>query len=332
MRERRNLWATPPGGIDPRLRRAARARLRIGVATVLASLLAVGGAGIYATMKASTPAAVEDALAEFRADRSIGAVDRDNERRRERLDSQRRRDKKSRPRDQRTAAATSDEEPSVRLRQRDRSPTTSAPARGPTPALPVGRPREGVYSWAVEGYEQVPGVRRDLPERSHRVVTHQGRSEWTEHHIFSEQREQWFKLVVSREGVATTAVRNRVEMGPVEVDRTVVFNLPAFVARFPFELGATWEGSWSGKTSGEYTGRTFEHRTLTIGGERVEVWATEVVMDMTGEVEGRVITRSWVAPKHRLVVKQYQWTEVESGPGEYRSEWTGKLLSLHPRT
>ncbi|MGH2695160.1 MAG: hypothetical protein ACRDJJ_10160 [Actinomycetota bacterium] len=247
MRGGRNLWATPPGGIDLKSRRAARARLRIGVASLLTSLLAVGGAGIYATMKASTPAAIEDALAEFRADRSTKAVDQGNDRKRDGRDSRQRRDEKARPRDQQTAVATSDDEPSVRVRQAGRSSTATERAQRSTPALPVGRPREGVYSWAVEGYEQVPGVRRDLPERSHRVVTHRGRSDWTEHHIFSEQREQWFKLVVSREGVATTAVRNKVEMGPVEVDRTVVFNPPAFVARFPFELGATWEGSWSGK-------------------------------------------------------------------------------------
>jgi hypothetical protein len=332
VRERRNLWATPPGGIDPQTRKAARARLRIGVVSALSSLLAVGGAGVYATMKASTPAAVEDALAEFRAERSTRTGDGKRERSRQPRESRRPPSKKERSPDRRATVAASGDESFVRVQRSNRSSAKPKRARTSAPALPVGRPREGVYSWEIEGYEQVPGVKRDLPKRSHRVITHQGRSDWTEHHIFSEQREQWLKLEVSREGVATTSARNRVEMGPVEVDRTVIFNPPVFVARFPFDLGAVWKGSWSGKTRGKYTARTFDHSTLTIGGERVEVWATEVVMDMTGEVEGRVITRSWVAPKYRLVVKQYQWTQVESGPGEYRSEWTGKLRSLHPHT
>ncbi|MDQ3940168.1 MAG: hypothetical protein M3238_02330, partial [Actinomycetota bacterium] len=175
------------------------------------------------------------------------------------------------------------------------------------------------------------GVRRDLPERSHRVITHEGENAWLEHHIYSEQKEQWFHLGISKDGVATSKVRNRVEMGPVEVDRTVVFNPPAFVSVFPWKLGQSWKGSWSGKTSGDYTGQTIDHGTLTIDGEKVEVWVTHVVMQMRGEVEGEVITRSWVAPELRLVVKQYQRTDVVSGPGEYRSEWTGQVESIHPR-
>jgi hypothetical protein len=126
-------------------------------------------------------------------------------------------------------------------------------------------------------------------------------------------------------------VRNRVVFGPVTNDKTVVFDPMMYVSQFPFELGQRWEGEWSGKTSGEYTGRTFEHTTMTIGGEEVEVWATEVRMTMRGEIEGTNITRSWVAPEYRLVVKQYQEIEVTSGPADYYCEWTGQLVSLDPQ-
>ncbi len=201
------------------------------------------------------------------------------------------------------------------------------------PAQPTSRAhKSGVYSWEVEGYEQAPGVRRDLPSRSHRVITHQGASAWTEHHIFSEEREQWMNLNVAPEGVTVTSVRNRVVMGPVTVDKTVTYNPAVFVARFPPKVGRTWEGSWSGRTSGEYTARTFDHTTLVIAGEEVEVWASEVIMYMRGEVEGRVITRSWYSPKYRLLVKQYQNMDAKTGPGEYRSEWTGQVVSLQPQT
>ena len=140
----------------------------------------------------------------------------------------------------------------------------------------------------------------------------------------------WFDLSASEEGVSSHSSRNHVEMGPVTVDRTVTFNPPVAVSRAPFKLGETWKGSWSGKTSGTYTARTFEHTWLTIDGERVEVWGAEVSMTMKGEVSGTVLTRTWVAPKYSLAVKQYQRTDVESG-GSYFSEWTGQTLTLKPR-
>jgi hypothetical protein len=53
---------------------------------------------------------------------------------------------------------------------------------------------------------------------------------------------------------------------------------------------------------------------------------------MRGDVEGTTTVRSWVSPENRLVVKQYQDSRVTTGPGEYHSEWTGQLMSLHPQT
>jgi hypothetical protein len=188
-----------------------------------------------------------------------------------------------------------------------------------------------VYAWDIDGYEQAPGIRRDLPPRSHRVITHQGDNAWTEHHIFSEEREQWMEMSISPEGVSARSVRNRVEMGPVEVDNTITFDPVMFVARYPSRVGQTWEGSWSGKTSGSYTARTFERTTLVIEGEEIDVYASEVIMEMRGEVEGRATTRSWYSLEHRMVVKQYQKMDVSTGPADYRSEWTGQVLSLTPQ-
>jgi hypothetical protein len=182
----------------------------------------------------------------------------------------------------------------------------------------------------MDGYEDAPGVHRELPRQSHRIITYEGKG-WVEHHIYSEQKEQWFHLASSPKGVTVSEVRNRVVMGPVTVDKTVTYDPPAYASVFPFEVGQTWHGSWSGKTSGDYTGKTLDHGTITIGGENVEVWITEVVMHMQGEVQGSVVTRSWVAPSLALVVKQYQDSSVDAGPGKYRSEWTGQLTSLHPQ-
>jgi hypothetical protein len=188
-----------------------------------------------------------------------------------------------------------------------------------------------VYAWEIDGYEETSGgMRRSLPEESHRIVTHGASGRWVEHHIFSDQREQWFELGSSDEGLVTSSVRNRVQFGAVEVDRTVSFDPHLLGARMPFRLNDSWSGAWKGRTEGQYEATILEHSFLTIDGERVEVWKTEVFMQMRGEVEGEVMTRSWIAPAYGLVVKQYQRMVVASGPGEYRTEWVGQVRSLTP--
>lgn len=332
-----DVWAAPPGGLPAAARRS---HLNSGIAFALVVALSVGGSLMYASMKKSTAVSAEDALAEFAAaTQDDESIDRKPAR------------SKERTKRERTPKAGRKEDPSRQGGSVAAPPvdthTTTRPSRrrGPAPAAAAARerqpkadarteatpPEEGVYAWIVEGYEQAPGVRRDLPSRSHRVITHDGDDSWTEHHIFSEQREQWMSTAISPEGVMARSVRNRVEMGPVEVDNTIVFNPVMFVARYPSKVGQTWSGSWSGKTSGTYTARTFEKTTVVIEGQEIEVYASEVVMDMRGEVEGRAITRSWYSVEHRMVVKQYQKMDVTSGPGEYRSEWTGQVLSLQPQ-
>lgn len=333
-----DIWATPPGGaVSTRSRRGLVAPVAFGLAVTLA----VGGAVAYSSMKSSTSVSTEDVLAEFQATEgaATGALrqektaSRKSERgeRRERGDKADdrggqtdRRGSSGSGHDDRIAAAPGNDRATRAAAEPDRKRSQRTATAHP--------PREGVYAWEVDGYEQAPGVRRDLPQRSHRVINHEGSGAWVEHHIFSEEKEQWMNLSLQRDGVTATAVRNRVEMGPVEEDNTVVYNPPVYVARVPHELGRTWKGSWEGKTSGTYTARTFDHTTIVIQGEKIEVWASEVVMEMRGELRGTATTRSWYSPRYSMVVKQYQIVDIESGPGSYRSEWTGQVLSVTPQT
>lgn len=333
----RDIWSTPPGGLAPA---AGRSHLKSAIAFVVVAALSIGGSLMYASMKKSTAVSAEDALAEFAAANGIDdePAKRQPAKARATRGKQRSRTIEARrgQAKERIAAApsSSDARPARGSSRPAAAPAGSAaPNNRPKPASSTGvaPPEDGVYAWSVDGYEQAPGIRRDLPSRSHRVITHEGKDAWSEHHIFSEEREQWMNLSVSPEGVMARSVRNRVEMGPVEVDNTVVFDPVMFVARYPSKVGQTWRGSWSGDTSGSYTARTFEKTTVVIEGEPIEVYASEVVMDMRGEVEGRVITRSWYSLQHRMVVKQYQKLDVTSRPGDYRSEWTGQVLSLQPQ-
>lgn len=337
-RHRGDIWAAPPGGLPPAARRS---HLKSGIAFVVVVALSIGGSLTYASMKKSTAVSAEDALAEFAA-----ATETDDEAAKEQSSeadatARKQRSQKGARRGgqsnkERTVAAPSTSEagsPRRPSKAGGAPETAAAPNDRPKPAARSERapPEDGVYAWSIDGYEQAPGIRRDLPSRSHRVITHDGENAWTEHHIFSEQREQWMNVAVSPEGVMARSVRNRVEMGPVVVDNTIIFNPVMFVARYPSKVGQTWRGSWSGKTSGTYTAQTFEKTTVVIEGEEIEVYASEVIMDMRGEVEGRAITRSWYSLEHGMVVKQYQKMDVKSGPGNYRSEWSGQVLSLEPR-
>lgn len=325
----RDIWAVPPGGSVAEVRASTgKSHFKAFVAGGLIILLGLGGGGLLRWMKQSTPVSTETALEEFRTQSAevadtgtteSGTTDKKQNATKHRTKkvSKGRAAPPTRPTDRQQAAAS--------------TPARGDSSRERVAAASPSRPEDGVYTWNVEGYEQTPGTRRELPERSSRVITYDEKGAWTEHHIFSQQKEQWFGIKISEEGVATTDVRNRVVMGPVTVDKTVVFNPPMFVNRFPMKVGNTWSGEWSGKTSGEYTAKTLDRTTLVIGGERVEVVLTEVSMQMRGEVEGTSFVRSWVAPDYSLVVKQYQETNVTSGPADYYCEWSGQVTSLHPQ-
>ena len=332
----RDIWAIPPGGFESK---PVRRWIRPTIAASLVLLLGIGGGALYSSMKRSTAVSTDDAIAEFRAeaqsdpgdqqgsDAKAKSTGRPNK---TRAGGSKDRAISDKGRVQAAAAGASTDDGSAPARNTSSGGSQKAQRNKAAAAAIVVRPEDGVYTWNVDGVERAPGVERRMPRRSSRVVTYEG-SGWVEHHIFSEQKELWFHLETTDQGTQLSAARNRVVMGPVEVDKTVTFDPAVFVSHYPFELNQTWQGSWDGKTRGSYSGRTIDHGTLVIGGEKVEVWVTEVRMEMRGDVEGNVLTRSWVAPDYGMVVKQYQETNVKSGPGDYYSEWEGQLVSLKPQ-
>jgi hypothetical protein len=336
----RDIWAVPPGD-DGTIRRQIRRKRWKTLVAYGVTLSIVIGTATYAWMNQSTPVSADDALARFRSEgseKAVAAGGSPNEDRRQgaertkpRASTRPGRKEREAPRVAVGAAAKSPEETGGTVADPDAGPPDKTTTSAEAAKVSLRRPEEGVYEWSVDGYERAPGMRRDLPERSYRLINHAGRAGWVEHHIFSKQKEMWNHLTISEEGVFAISTRNRVEIGPVTADRTVHFNPPMLVNRFPNKLGSSWKGSWSGKTSGSYTARVFDHTTITIEGEEVEVWAVEVALEMHGEVEGTALVRSWVAPDYSLVVRQYQKTSARSGPTTYYSEWTGQVVSLTPR-
>lgn len=325
-----DIWAAPPGERVPRrfsLTRVARPTKGFVAAFVVVALIAAGGRWALAWLTTSRPVSTNQAVEAFRAAPGLPAVeDADTTAadpgRDRRGAHPRRAQGRAGARTQPSAASAGSAAASTATRQ------TSAAPRGGS-FIP---PKSGVYTYDTEGYERAPGgLRRDLPKESHSILTRTGRHTWTEHQIYSEQREQWLELGLSPDGVAASSVRNRVEFGPIEEDNTIHFDPAAFFLSFPQEVGQTWGGEWTGKTSGDYQARTFDHGWMKIGGERVEFYAVEVHMNFHGEVEGESTVRLWSVAEYRMVVKQWQVTEVDAGPGNYYSEWTRVLRSLEPQ-
>jgi len=192
-------------------------------------------------------------------------------------------------------------------------------------------PREGVYSWATDGYEQVSGARRQFPKESQRIVTHEGQRSWLVHHYFSEEREIWTNFHWGSGGAEIERQRNKVTFGPITNDSAIDFDPPMLVGPKDLEVGYVWGGEWRGETYGDYSSEIFEHKTLDIGGERVEVWGVAYEINLHGKQEGRVVAKVWLAPDHGLTVREYYKQDIESSGARYQAEWTMQLKSLEPQ-
>lgn len=295
----------------------ARARALL-IAAVLLLLAGIGGVG-YRWMTQSTLVSKDEAVARFREsprqdERATSSVGRTGQ-------------KADQPNADAPAAGNDAEVSAGSATRRANAGATSPP---PPIGLDRRAPEPGVYTYRTEGFEQA-GVRRQYPPESQRIVTHQMGGRWRNHHIFSDEHEEWFEQGLTDAGGVMFYRRVRVSFGPLTVDRTITFDPPALGVPFPFELGRTWQGSWSGPTSGTYTGKTFDHTTLRIDGENVEVWGNELHMRMTGENEGEVHIKLWIAPRYSLSVKEEADMTMQGGPGTYHSEYTLTILSLTPK-
>jgi hypothetical protein len=297
-----------------------------------ATLLLVGIAG-YKWMTTSTPVSREHALDVFHEEQSAARKSDDSGRSEAAKDSRPGHEPGGRSdagrghvRAGATGAAGTASSASV-----SHSQTHAATKSKPPPGSASTLPEEGVYSWHTEGYEEASGARRSFPEESQRIVTLDGHGGWNQHHYFSEEREIWTHFRVPDGDASIASQRNKVVFGPVTNDSTIDFSPPMLVGPSTMRVGQTWSGEWSGDTYGSYTGRTFEHTTLTIGDKQVETWAVEVDMHMEGEIQGDVLARVWVAPKYGLTVKEYYVQDVKASVGSYHGEWTMTLKSLRPQ-
>lgn len=219
-------------------------------------------------------------------------------------------------------------------------PQTADPEPEPTPdgtpaAAPPARilelPDPGVYEWETDGWEQAAGIRRDLPERSVRIISHEGPRRWMNEHRYSEDHVEWFPFDLTDAGLFCESYRNRIRFGPVGGESTITYDPPARFTAFPLEAGTAWTGSWEGDTRGTYEGRIVKQTTIRVAGEDIEAWQSELHMRMSGELEGTVDTTVWVSIEHGMSVRESYSHDITTDQGTYRGEWTITLLSTDPQ-
>jgi hypothetical protein len=323
-------------GVHPlKATRAAFASLRAhwkrALSISLVTLLIFGVAG-YHWITTATPMDRTHAVELFRAEKADAASSDDsgthvrssNRRTRNRHSSTGTRAGGTGQRSTRVAAAPATRTQTQTQSTKHRTTASSSQAGFQTP-------KEGVYSWATDGYEQVSGARRDFPKESQRIITVTGDNHWTVHHYFSEQREIWTYFQWGSRGAEIAQQRNKVTFGPVTNDSTIDFSPPMLVAPRDLKVGYEWGDTFDGKTHGDYSSRIFEHTTMDIGGQTVEVWGMAYVINLHGDQEGQVNAKVWLAPDYALTVQEHYVQDVTSSGAKYHAEWTQQLKSLQPQ-
>ncbi|MDP9068716.1 MAG: hypothetical protein M3N53_10295 [Actinomycetota bacterium] len=331
-----SVWSQPPGGFTHQQRRQRRrCWIQAQLAVLAVAVMSVTTIAGYRWITAVNPVDRSHAIDLFRAERTDLAVGGRSEGPQDAPNQQPPRRKPDRAEAEKAA-------PLTRLRpgggstasSRVQHPTTarrSPRATGGSVEHGVAPPEEGVYSWATEGHEQVGGARREFPAETQRIITVGQDQTWNQHHYFSDERQIWTAFRAGSTGVEITQQRNKVTFGPVTRESEIDFSPPMLAAPRSLRVGLEWHGEWTGETYGSYASEVFEHTSMAIGGERVEVWGMTYVIDLRGEQEGQVNAEVWFAPGPGLTVKEHYVQDVDSGGARYHAEWTQTLKSLQPR-
>lgn len=205
--------------------------------------------------------------------------------------------------------------------------------------IPTKVPEEGTYAYSGGGRERFAFYERGMPKESFRTIVHQGHRRWSEHHLFSDQRESWTYYSLSPEARLTYSQRNKVVFSKIERDVTLTFSRPLRSSIFPWVAGRTWSGEIHGRASGDesgevygqYAASTIEHSTLTIEGRAVETWVGHARLELHGAIEGEVDVTRWLMPSTGLTVREEYDADLELASGvTYMAQWHVQLASLQP--
>ena len=219
------------------------------------------------------------------------------------------------------------------------SGTHQVAASGSTTSFDV-MPAEGVYMFEGNGIEDINGIKRDFPSESHRIITHEDRDTWQEHHVFGEDRESWTRITTGDAGRFVHSQRHLIGIaGQIVRDTNAPFHPPLHAVRFPLRSDGGWSGRFEGRSEpdgDDYTGRYRVHvlgkERWVVGSTAVRVFGYEMDAEFEGELEATVTVRYWFAPSHGITVHEYYSIDAKVKGLDYHAEWDVRLLSLVPRT
>ena len=195
----------------------------------------------------------------------------------------------------------------------------------------VVRPAEGVYAYRTDGHEGFQGIfDREFPPTSHRTIVHTGPMTWSDHTIFSEERESWSSFEFGDRQRMVHSQRNRIAFPPYVEDKTVTFTPPVVSTKVPWKLGRSWSGSFSGETYGSYEARTLRFERVSVGGRPVAAWVDQLDVVLHGEIEGEVTVTRWLSPEHGVTLREEYRADAWVGPLHYIAEWSVSLRSIEP--
>jgi hypothetical protein len=246
-----------------------------------------------------------------------------------------RRPERDRPEEPRTARAADGPRPAGSDTAIPPAPESeAAPESERWPTMPlVVRPAEGVYAYRTEGHEGFVGIfDREFPPTSHRSIVHTGPTSWSDHTIFSEERESWSVFGFEERSRLVHSQRNRIVFAGYTEDKTVTFDPPLVSSRVPWQAGRAWSGEFSGDTYGSYEAETVGKELLQIGSERVMAWRDHLHVELHGDIEGVADVTRWLSPTHGVTLREEYRADAYIGPLHYVAEWSVTLRSLQPAT
>ena len=238
-----------------------------------------------------------------------------------------------------TAAAPATDDQVVDQPVVDPAPPT---ADGPTPAASARfrLPAEGVYSYATTGGDRIniAGASHQYPEVTHAILRHTGGCGWSVEHRVLEEHVDIHDRCSAPDAVSVVADGRDVEFFGQRDGLMYHCNPPARTL-WNTPMGAVSTGTCStedGDSDADYVGTYVGLETLDVGGTPVETAHVHLEFEMTGSARGTSTVDFWLHPETGLIVREERVVDTYAravwGDVRYQEEATFHLLSLTPRT
>ncbi len=195
-------------------------------------------------------------------------------------------------------------------------------------------PAAGTYTFSQSGYEEFCDSagncdKQPLPKRQPSEVSYERRDGDAAVVVTKQEQSRsrttttWARFDAS--GVHVTKVHVEFNYSGFPFNRTYEPQPPVEAIRFPLTEGEKWSGKWKDETSGSYSVRVGNRRTIYIGGRRIAVFPLETTTEFRGDFEGKSRITVYVDPDTKAIVATDGVLNVTSRFGRYATVFETKL-------